>query len=239
MTPRPAETVRRLLEVLERRYGRPPRLPAGEPADLLVYLFIEDAAGKKAADAALRRLKKTFVDWNEVRVTGLKALEACLGEVPRERRAETAQRIRNALVHLYEAHFRDGFTPEEVTDPDRLAQCFAALEGLDAGRAALIAWTHLAARDPDGVAPLQAVQRILTRVGLMRRTSSPRVARESVAALVPAGEELRLVYLLARHGEEVCGRKSYSCSQCAAVRLCAMGRRLAPPRARTRARRKK
>lgn len=224
MTTKQADTVKKLLETLEKAYGRANQYPAEEPLDQIVYHVLEGVAGKKAAEAGGARLAKTFVDWNEVRVSSEREIEACLLEVRKEDRAVAASNVKAGLEYIYSASCRGDYSVDGWhEDQEQALQFLAEIEGLDSGRAALVLY---ATRPPDTeYIPFAALGRILTRVGAMKKTTSARAVMSAIHELVEPKDVGRLIYLLTRHGHEVCGVKSYYCTQCKAAPVCVMGRR--------------
>lgn len=225
MTTKQADTlVKQLLAALEKSYSRASLFDVDDPLDQVSYLIIEGMSGKKAAEAGVRRLSKTFVDWNEVRVSSEREIEGCLTEVRKEDKSTTAANIKSGLEYLYEARYREEFDLSNPCEfPDQALQILSGIEGLDLGRAALV--LHSQIRNEENFIPFASVGRILMRVGAIKKTTSLKTIIASVNELVLPEEMPRLTYLLARHGHEVCGVKSYYCTQCKAVSLCAMGRR--------------
>ena len=149
MSTKQVDTVRKLLETLEKVYGRANPFPAEEPLDQIVYHVLEGVAGKKAAEAGGNRLSKTFVDWNEVRVSSEREIEACLLEVRKEDRAVAAANVKAALDYIYSASCRGEYSVDGWhEDHEQALQFLAEIEGLDSGRAALVLY---ATRPPDTV----------------------------------------------------------------------------------------
>ncbi len=224
MTAKQSDTVQRLLAGLEKHYSKASLLPDGGPLDQIVYLLIDGVSGKRAAEAGIVRLKKTFVDWNEVRVSSHREIEGCLAEVAKDERQTTANHIKSGLSYIYESRYRDEVViGNDLENPDTDLEHLAGIEGLDQGRAALVLYSTLP--ETETVLPFSALNRILTRVGAIKRTTSIRALKTMVEELVDPVELARITYLLARHGHEVCGVKSYYCTQCVAASLCTMGRR--------------
>jgi endonuclease III len=224
MTAKRLELVKKLLAALERNYGRATVLADAAPLDQVVYHIIEAASGKKAAESGLGRLRKAFVDWNEVRVSSDREIAACLTDVRREDRPGIAANVKAGLEHLFDVRYRDEFDLTETgEDHDAALEHLAELEGLDHGRAALVLFGIRPAPTP--FLPFTSIGRILMRVGAVRKTTSARAVVESVTELVDEKDLGRLTYLLSRHGHELCGVKSYYCTQCKAALFCSMGQR--------------
>jgi endonuclease III len=225
MTTKQAELIKRLLSALEKSYGRAGlHLAAERPLDHVVYYLIDGLSSRKAAEAGVDRLRKHFVDWNEVRVSSHREIESCLNEVRREDRPTTAANIKAALEYLFEARYRDAFSLAcAIDDHEDALQRLTEIEGLDSGRSALVLY---ASRPEETMfIPFASVGRILMRVGAIKKTTSTKAIMAGIHDLVDPKDHSRLTYLLVRHGYEVCGVKSYYCTQCRAASLCMMGRR--------------
>ncbi len=221
----------RIATALEKGYGSASVLDSADPFDHLAYAVIDGIAGGEAAKACIARLRKTFVDWNEIRIAGHREIENCLIEVAREDRPTVVQNLKASLAQLFDARCTEDFdfeAPQDTVDHDRALGYLNGVEGLDAGRAALVYAANVSLKHGGEEADVRlfpAVGRILSRAGLIKRTPGTSPSREAIEAVIPSGERVRLTYLLSRHGHEVCGVKSYACGQCVIVRQCDMGKR--------------
>jgi len=220
----------RAATTLEKGYGRASVIDSKDPFDHLAHAVIDGIAGPEPAKTCVARLRKTFVDWNEIRIAGHREIEHCLTEVAREDRPTVVANLKAALTEIYDARCTEDFdfdTPLEDLDHDKALSYLNGVEGLDAGRAALVYAANLELKHSEGsdVAPFPAIGRILSRVGLIKRAPGQSPSREAIEALIPREQRARFAYLLSRHGHEVCGVKSYSCGQCVIVRQCEMGKR--------------
>ncbi|MBN2489296.1 MAG: hypothetical protein JXQ29_00400 [Planctomycetes bacterium] len=226
MSAKQVELVKKLLATLEKNYGRATALAGVPPLDQVVFHLIEAAAGKKAAESGVGRLRKVFVDWNEARVSSDREIAACLIDVRREERPAIAATVRAGLERLFEVRYREQFelvATAEDRENDVVLERLAELEGLDHGRAALV--LHGIRPESCAFLPLAAIGRVLIRVGAVRKTTSLKAVVAAVNELVDTKDLGRLTYLLSRHGHDVCGVKSYFCTQCRAASFCSMGQR--------------
>jgi hypothetical protein len=74
--------LKRLYGRLRRAAGAPAQPPPTDPTDeLIVALLIEGATERKAL-AAMHRLKRSFVDYNEIRVTRTSEIEEAISPLP-------------------------------------------------------------------------------------------------------------------------------------------------------------
>ena len=108
-------------------------------------------------------------------------------------------------------------------DPNDQLEFLTSVEGLDQGRAALVLLSCYP--DRGELVPFAAISRILTRLGVIKKSSHRDALRENVATVLESEHFVRLTYLLARHGgpaapAETChsaaeGRRTHgSCSFC-------------------------
>lgn len=104
----PAKLLQSLLKKLANRYGDPQPEPLGAGVDegvdpllhLFVYSFLLWDASTGQARAALKRLRETFVDYNELRIAFADEIAAAFGErYPRG--YERAMRLRSSLHDIF------------------------------------------------------------------------------------------------------------------------------------------
>lgn len=226
-----SSALERIATALEKSYGSASVVKSDDPLDHLAYAVIDAIAGADAAKACVARLRKTFVDWNEIRIAGHREIEHCLTEVPREDRPTVVANLKASLTQIFDARCTEDFdfeAPLDTVEHDKALGYLNGVEGIDAGRAALVYAANVSLKR-DGAVPdvglFPAVGRILSRAGLIKRTPGTSPSAEAIDALIPSAERTRFTYLLSRHGHEVCGVKSYACGQCVIVRQCDMGKR--------------
>ncbi len=97
----------KILKNLKRAYGsvpKPMHLPVFET--LLYGICLEDVDFERAKKA-YDRLKNSFLDWNEVRVTTVTELEHILDHLPDS--AMRAVRMRQLLMHIYDHQYSFDF----------------------------------------------------------------------------------------------------------------------------------
>lgn len=167
-----------------------------DPAEPLLTTYVRsfllwDAPSSKA-DAALKKLEQTLVDFNELRVCLPDELVAIIGErYPRA--GERALRLRSALCALYLREHAVTLEPLATLDPAKAREYVLSLDGTPdfvAARVCLVALSHHAA-------PVD--QRILHRLiesKVVDKAASVADAAQVLERLVAPGEMLETYTLL-------------------------------------------
>jgi endonuclease III len=101
--------LKRLFRRLCRAHGKPPVPEPTDPTDEMVLSLLLSGTTEQRAAAALRRLKRSFVDYNEVRVTRLSEIQEAVSPIPDA--AEKAGRISRVLNAVYERFHRASLDP--------------------------------------------------------------------------------------------------------------------------------
>ena len=95
--------IAKVYKVLKKHY-KPVAPPAERTAlEHLLYGCLLENARYEAADEAFARLKESFFDWNEIRVTTVTELAEGMGGVPDA--AAAAQRVKKSLQSIFEANY--------------------------------------------------------------------------------------------------------------------------------------
>src|SRR5262245_38611496 len=74
--------VQKIVSLLKKKYDTPARREPMSVLDAIIYAVLADGTTTAKADAAFRRLKENYFDWNEVRVSALVELQDQLAEIP-------------------------------------------------------------------------------------------------------------------------------------------------------------
>ena len=190
----------------------------------LVYAICREGVSSAEADAAFAKLKTSFFDWNEVRVSTLPELEEALGDLPHP--SQRAERIISVLQEWFELTFN--FDMEEVAET-------AKKKGLKEG-AKKLAWLKKGINDftlawviQHGLGghaiPLDAsILRVLKRLAVIDDESEEiETIRGSIEHYVPKARGLLLVELLSQHAFETCLEDEPKCSSCPLIQDCPFG----------------
>jgi len=218
---RDVEKTAKVLGILVREYRRLPPLRDLGLLDRLVLLLLSKDTPPARARAALERLREDFVDWNEVRVSSPLEIQRSLEDFDEEEAAAKAQTVRTLLARVFEkVHCLklDRLLEEDRAARERFLESLEIVEPW-------AAHVFLASLDPEEAFLFHPnPARVLQRVGVLPRTSSPTKALEGMRSLVRDEDPLTVQGVLVRHGEEVCGPRVFLCDRCRVLPLCKFGK---------------
>ncbi|MCI0589503.1 MAG: hypothetical protein L0323_22030 [Planctomycetes bacterium] len=215
------EKASELFAILAREYRRlPPLRDLGLLDRLLLLLLSKDATAQRA-QAALERLRRDFVDWNELRVSPVFEIQRSLEPLEEGDVSPKADRLRRLVSRVFEKKNSLSLDWLKGEQPEAQDRFLDSLEALDAY---MIHAFLLSLRETDEVAFHQNMSRVLQRIGLVSRTGSPSKALEGIRAIAPPDDLASFQAVLIRLGEELCGPKVVQCERCKALPLCKYGR---------------
>ncbi len=215
------EKASELFAILAREYRRlPPLRDLGLLDRLLLLLLAKDATAQRA-QAALERLRRDFVDWNELRVSPVFEIQRSLEPLEEGDVSPKADRLRRLVSRVFEKKNSLSLDWLKGEPPEAQDRFLDSLEALDAY---MIHAFLLSLRETDEVAFHQNMSRVLQRIGLVSRTGSPSKALEGIRAIAPPDDLASFQAVLIRLGEELCGPKVVQCERCKALPLCKYGR---------------
>jgi endonuclease III len=215
------EKASELFAILAREYRRlPPLRDLGLLDRLLLLLLAKDATAQRA-QAALERLRRDFVDWNELRVSPVFEIQRSLESLEEGDVSPKADRLRRLVSRVFEKKNSLSLDWLKGETPEAQDRFLDSLEALDAY---MIHAFLLSLRETDEVAFHQNMSRVLQRIGLVSRTGSPSKALEGIRAIAPPDDLASFQAVLIRLGEELCGPKVVQCERCKALPLCKYGR---------------
>lgn len=90
-----------LIEKLTKKHGDPPAPPKENLLEEAVRLLLAEKLSQRAVQSALSALREEFVDWNEIRVSTVYEVAACLGDS--EEAEALARSLRSLLRALFDA----------------------------------------------------------------------------------------------------------------------------------------
>ncbi len=93
----------KLTKALGRAFETPQNVSSLPFLELLLYAICAENVDHDSAQRAFERLRRSFLDWNEVRVTTLAELENVLGQLPDG--AAKSLRIKHLLMHVYDHQY--------------------------------------------------------------------------------------------------------------------------------------
>src|SRR5436190_3588744 len=214
------------LEMLEKRYGRP-RTAERDEDPLLDHLLVgvlTKWVDRERALKAIRAVTESFLDLNEARVSPLHELAAVLepifGASERANVREAAVEFRNALQDVFDGTHGLDLEPLRGREPDDLKKFLKELPHTMGGPAAVIFQAalgdaHLAVTPPE--------QRVLFRLGLLPRASTPQRIRLALEKQVKAAERMKFAWAVGQHAGDVCWQKIPQCEVCLMLPHCPFG----------------
>ena len=198
------------------KYGELKRRKTRPPLDQLVLGLLHRYTSARRAARALSQLKRTFVDWNEVRISPAAEIASAMSGTDWAKR--TAQRIVEATQALFAR--RNAVTLdflEELTT----AQARTCLQGLPGGGRDLADEVLLFALRVD-VLPLSAqAARLCGRMGLIPTERPTLENRRSLTELWPPDLYASLTLLLSDHAKSYCRAEDPRCKECPVKSMCA------------------
>lgn len=204
--------VRAIQQRLREYYGVPLMAPHGRPVDELILTVLSQSTNDRNRDVAFERLRERFGHWAAVRDAPVEEVEEAIrpGGISKVK----SKRIQDILEAL-----DDDFALEWLRDaPVQEGQEFlCALPGVGRKTAACVLLFSYARRD----VPVDThVQRVGTRLALLREGAGSDELHDAMVALTPPGAELELHVNLLRHGRRICHARAPRCRECPLRRMC-------------------
>lgn len=193
MSKKKTEFAERLIAEVTPRHPYP-KAPL-EGATLLeqgAFLVLLRHLTEAQAEASVKALRAGMQDWNEVRVAQAQEIAQYIRTSSRKKGPELFNELR-PVAHALRDYLQDVFQEthhldlEELRDDEAVAgKVVTSLKVLGITGAGYLMWVA-----HEGKIPIHLpLMRMLDRLGVVSRTSSPKKARESIEPLVPKGQEL-------------------------------------------------
>ena len=210
----PKPRIRRMVELLEGRYGIPERPDQGSPLDCMVQTILSQSTNDTNSYAAFCSLKRRFPSWREA------------AEAPAEQIAYAIRRgglsnqkskvIRDFLLWAKERFGSYTIDPICEMDEREAYGVFGEVPGIGVKTVAV---TLLFACRRD-VFPVDThVNRVCGRVGVVAPGTAPHKTHWLMQPHIPAGKALSLHLNLIALGREIC-RGTPRCTVCPLRRIC-------------------
>lgn len=204
-----------LVEKLRKKYGDPPEPPTENLLEEAVRLLLAEKRSQRAVQSALRALREEFVDWNEVRVSTVYEVAACIGDS--EEAVELARSVRSLLRVLFDAQNEVSADWLPEASPAEARELFDHIPHVPTAvghRMLLEVFGH-------ACVPITAdVARVCMRLDLTREDYDAeqvqkRLERVLAKALMPA-----FYHLVAAHASQTCTEQAPKCRQCPIRKEC-------------------
>jgi endonuclease III len=213
---------KKTIRVLARRIQPRTQVPM-QVIDLVVFHVLHLHLPVAKAEQAFARLKRNFVDWNEVRVSSVVEIQEVLGHG--KAGAALAESIKGILADI---HRQQHETSLEFVNELTIAQArkyLRSLEGVESATIDLV----LRLKKAQDVVPLDRnCERVLVRIGVVPSGYSTRQKQRFLQRLIPEDQVVsfhRSVVDLARavcHEDE----RDVRCAACPVRQGCGYSRRL-------------
>ena len=215
-----SDRVRRLERVrraLRRRYGEPPRPVATHPVEYAIRVILAEEATADQMDRAVERLRRDFVDWNDLRVSRPREVRDVLGpDFPRS--AYKARVIPRLLDQVFKDHNSMVWDFFEEMGKVRTRAYFENLEEVRPFVAAALA------RDCAGAHAFPVdndIARVLGRLGVIEVGAEKEAALQAfLERAVKSTRVLQAHQLLRRLAEDVCKVEGPHCVRCVVAAVC-------------------
>ncbi len=212
----------RTVRALAKRLKNGAEPPSGV-VDLIIYHMLHLHLPLKAAEAGFKRLKRNFVDWNEVRVSAAREIAAVLGNSKCS--LELAERIRGFLQRV---HSDRHDTSLECLNEMTIAEARRYLRSFGALSTATIDLV-LRLKKSQSTVPLdKESERVIVRVGLVPARWTVRQKQKVLDKLVPDGELLQFHRSVVDLARSVCREREdqLRCMECPLRRGCSFRRKI-------------
>jgi endonuclease-3 len=215
-----SDRVRRLGRVrlaLRRRYGEPPPPAVTHPVEYAIRTILAEEATAEQVERAVERLRRDFVDWNDLRVSRPREVRDALGpDFPRS--GYKARVIPRLLDQVFKDHNSMVWDFFEAMGKVRTRAYFEKLEDVRPFLAATLA------RDCAGAHAFPVdndIARVLGRLGIIEVGEGTEAALQAfLERAVKSSRILQAHQLLRRLAEDVCTVEGPACVRCVVAAVC-------------------
>jgi endonuclease III len=184
---------------------------------------------QEKAESALRALKDSFADWNEMRVAQVQEIAGLMlkkGKKPSRRSIQgVITAARDAREYLQEVFQRVHGLDLEILreDPAAGGKLLQSLPKLGLAAGSQLLWIA-----NGGQLPVHGgLVRVLDRLGLVSRAGSVKKSGEAITPLVEPGHELDFAVRFSEVADRWCDARKPTCQECVLVEDCPFGKKVA------------
>ena len=98
-----AQRLQKLYRALKRDHSKIEPVSHDDPVDALIYGVVSEKVSASAAEAAMRAIRRTFINWNDLRVSRVEEIVEAIGADNSVGR-DTALTLTSALRAVFDAH---------------------------------------------------------------------------------------------------------------------------------------
>jgi endonuclease III len=209
---------------LKKRYPLPTTETAEEPRPLLeelIYATCREGSTSADADAGYARLKKAFIDWNEVRVSTVQEVADVLR--PLSGSGTRAKRIIGLLQEVFEDKYSFDLSElgkKGLKDTARKLRFYK--EGVNDYA---VAWVTQRSLGGHAIPLDEPSLRVLRRLGVVEEIDpeSLEAVRGSIEHIIPKTRGPEFTDLLSIHAQELCTENDPNCPACPLKTDCPVG----------------
>jgi endonuclease III len=187
----------------------------GGMAEVVLLAIVARGTSLPAARKALDTVKRSVVNWNELRVTQVSEVAGFMSGVRDAQNKATA--VHEVLSNIFEGthdlqlSFLEGASAEEARD---------FLRGLGALSDDIVTEVILSGKGHFNMIADSDVLRVVRRLGLAQKAGTPAKCQEELEELLGEQKAYQLMYLAKELAEASCIPHSPRCAQCALVAVC-------------------
>jgi len=213
--PKGSNWVRKIVTTLERKLGERKKSRRFDPLEKLIMGILSHRVGRLKAERAFKRLRRSFVDLNEVRVSTLGEIEQAIREA--DPSGSKAPVLRRALAQVFKRSHAADLNFFREMHPKEAKDFLDSIEGLDPKTRS----DMMVAVEDQYVLPAdEDLLRVCRRIGLVARDADDKVAYRELQGIVPKSLAYAFTQLLVEHGQRQCRQNRYTCAGCPLHRLC-------------------
>ena len=204
-----ARKLRRVVSVLEGALGRRRRRRRPDAMETILFAIMADGVADGRAEAVFEKIRELVVDWNELRVTSAREIEALLEGLPEA--GVKAQAVRGFLGRL--------FLTEHVTTADFMknwsgSRASKYLDEIESMTESMRARALLKGFEMDVLPASVDIVRVMKRVGVLDSHLSQERAHEFLKEVVAPKRTYAFFHLVNEHGLTCCHQRGPDCANC-------------------------
>ena len=211
----PKARTKRIIAVLEKRFGVPVWGGPRDPLDALIRTILSQNTNDANSGRAYERLKKRFPTWEEVRAADVRDIGDAIrvGGLANLK----AERIKGVLGWLEKTHGALNLDFIRDQEPDEVIRILGALKGVGIKTISVV----LLFACGKEIFPVDThIHRISRRLGLAPQNASPEKVHEVMQDLVPQGKAYSFHLNLLRFGRTICHARNPRCDPCPLTEEC-------------------
>jgi endonuclease-3 len=192
------QLLERSLKLLEKKFPVPPEPDKRPVMEELLYAICREGVPTDRADAAFKRLKDAFFDWNEVRVSTVPEVADALAGLPDA--GARAQRVVEFLQELFEMTY--SFSLEDL-EKKGLKQAAKQLARYQAVNDFGVAWVTQRSLGGHALPLDEPTLRVVRRLRVVE-DDDPEAVRGTLEHYVPQAKGVAFTEVFVQHAAAVC-----------------------------------